>query len=343
MTLSSLTAMAAAPLSYVLVGFTRRYLVQRGIVDVPSGRSSHSVPTPRGGGLSIVAVVIGGIVVAALNGWIPATSVSVLIGGGVAIAAIGWMDDRQGLSPIVRLTVHVSAAIWAVYWLGGFDMLRLGSTSIAMDWASRVLSVLVITWSISAYNFMDGLDALAGSEAVLVGFVGGAFALLMGHQDIAFLSFLIGAASLGFLLWNLPPAKVFLGDVGSGFLGYCFVVLALLSERQRALPAVGWLILLGVFAFDSTVTLLRRIVRGENWRTTHRESAYQRAALRFGHHGPVTIVVLVADVVLAALCWFGWKSPQWWPAVVGVATALLALLYLAVERYAPVVKTGAAS
>lgn len=339
MTAAFMTAALAAPLSLALVGLTRQYLIQHGIVDVPSGRSSHSIPTPRGGGLGLVATVLLGLVVGVLAGWVPESGALVLILGGVAIAAIGWLDDQRGMSPKVRLSVHVAAAILAVYSLGGFAILRFGSTSVFMDWMSRVTSVAVITWAISAYNFMDGLDALAGSEAVFVGSVGGWFAVVGGYADIAFIAFLLGAASLGFLRWNLPPARVFLGDVGSGFLGFSFAVLALLSDGQHALPAVGWLLLLGVFVFDSTVTLVRRIVRGEHWFQNHRESAYQRAAMKFGRHGPVTLVVLAADVVLATLCWIGLAAPERWPLTVGAATVLLVLLYFAVERFAPVVTT----
>jgi Fuc2NAc and GlcNAc transferase len=155
-------------------------------------------------------------------------------------------------------------------------------------------------------------------------------------------AFLISAASLGFLPWNLPPAKIFLGDVGSGFLGYSFAVLALWSERSGSLPAAAWLVLLGVFAFDSTVTLCRRLARREKWYVTHRESGYQRAAAYFGRHAPVTAIVLAADVVLAGLCWFGWIRPGS-AALAGTASlAVLLFLYAAVERYAPVTLTGAA-
>ncbi|MES2176532.1 MAG: glycosyltransferase family 4 protein [Gemmatimonadota bacterium] len=333
-------ALVAAPVSWALVGMIRGYLVRQNILDLPSHRSSHSVPTPRGGGLGAVLVVLAGVGLATLLQWLPSHVIPVLLGGGAAVAIIGWIDDRGGVSPIVRLMVHLASAIWAVSWLGSFEVLRLGSTSQAMGAFATLVSILVVTWAISSYNFMDGLDALAASEAVYVGVIGGVFSLLGGQSGIAFLAFLIAAASLGFLIWNLPPAKVFMGDVASGFLGYAFVVLALASDRTNGLPAVGWLTLLGVFVFDSTVTLLRRILRGENWRTTHRESGYQRAALRLGRHGPVTVVVLLADLVLTGLCWFGWRNPGSWGFVVGAATGLLILLYYLVERFAPVEKTG---
>jgi Fuc2NAc and GlcNAc transferase len=328
----------AAPVSWFLILLTRRYVTSRGILDVPSDRSSHSAPTPRGAGLGIVIVTIFGTLAGGAAGWIPLAAVIALVGGGTAVALVGWLDDRKGLSAPVRLAMHLGASVWALLWLGYFPTARFGLPSPVGGVIAAVISLLAITWSISAYNFMDGIDALAGSEAIWVGAIGGLFAALTGHRDVAFIGLLLSAASLGFLPWNLPPAKIFLGDVGSGFLGYSFAVLALHSERSGSLPAIGWLVLLGVFAFDSTVTLCSRLVCREKWYVSHRESAYQRAALRFGRHAPVTAIVIAVDVILALLCWIGWTRPGMWGPVSLSALAILGLLYWLVERSAPVVR-----
>jgi Fuc2NAc and GlcNAc transferase len=326
----------AGPVSWLLILLTRRYVLSRGILDIPSERSSHSAPTPRGGGLGIVVVTVVGVLAAGAAGWISFPVVITLVGGGIAVAAVGWLDDTKGLSPAVRLATHFSAAMWALFWMGYFPSAQFGSTSLVAGVIAAIISLLALTWSISAYNFMDGIDALAGSEAVWVGAIGGLFAAVTGHRDVAFVAFLLSSASLGFLLWNLPPAKIFLGDVGSGFLGYSFAVLALFSERSGSLPAIAWLVLLGIFAFDSTVTLLRRLARREKWYVTHRESAYQRAAVHFGRHAPVTAIVIAVDVILAMLCWIGLTRPGVWGPVVTSALVILVSLYLLVERSAPV-------
>jgi Fuc2NAc and GlcNAc transferase len=326
----------AAPVSWLLILLTRRYVLSRGILDVPSERSSHSAPTPRGGGLGIVIVTVLGALTAGAAGWISFPVVIALVGGGSAVAVVGWLDDAKGLSPTIRLATHFGAAVWALFWLGYFPSAQFGSTSPVAGVIAVIISLLALTWSISAYNFMDGIDALAGSEAVWVGAIGGVFALLTGHRDVAFIALLLSSASLGFLLWNLPPAKIFLGDVGSGFLGYSFAVLALFSERSGSLPAIAWLVLLGVFAFDSTVTLLRRLARREKWYVTHRESAYQRAAVHFGRHSPVTAIVIAVDVILAVLCWVGLTRPGAWGTIVTSALVILVSLYSLVERSAPV-------
>ena len=333
-----LVVLCAAPLTWYCTKLTRQYAMSSGMLDVPTGRSSHRLPTPRGAGLAIVVVSILGIVAGAVAGWLPPAYAWTVGLGGALVAFVGWMDDRRGLSPFVRLVAHASASAWALWWLGGFRLLRMESSGWLMISVGMALSFLVITWAISSYNFMDGIDALAGAEAVWVGLIGGALALRSGHHDIAFVSLLLAAASAGFLHWNLPPAKVFLGDVGSGFLGYAFVTLALLSDREGALPAHGWLILLGVFVFDSTTTLLRRMIRGEAWNATHRESAYQRAALRFARHAPVTIVVLLLNVILSGLTIIGVIHPTRWVEIGAVAFFMLVAVYVAVDRFAPIAR-----
>lgn len=306
---------------------------------MPSSRSSHSIPTPRGGGLAIVLVTMIGTIVGAIAGWVSLPYAVTLAGGGTSVALVGWLDDRRNLSYRTRLAVHAGAAAWALYWLGGFTLLSQGSSRPVLMLVGAMVSLLVITWAITSYNFMDGIDALAASEAVWVGTFGGAISLYAGNTEVAFVALLLAAGSAGFLYWNLPPARIFLGDVGSGFLGYAFVTLALLSDGQGAVPAQGWLILLAVFVFDSTITLVRRIVRGEAFTATHRESAYQRAALHFGRHGPVTLIVLLLNVVLAALCLWGVMQQGRWLLLSATAVVLLVVAYLAVERFSPVIVT----
>ncbi len=323
----------------VSLGLTRavlRFALTRGVLDMPADRKLHTAPTPRGGGVGIVIVTLLGTLLAGAIGWIAMPVVLTLGVGGLAVAIVGWIDDRKGLSPRIRFTVHVLAAVWAVYVLGDIALLRFGWDTTIARYISTGLSILLVAWAINAYNFMDGIDALAGSEAAFVGAIGGALALVSGHADVAFLSLLIAAASLGFLPWNLPPARIFMGDVCSGFLGYCFAALALFSERHGALPVIGWLVLLGVFAFDSTVTLCRRIIEREVWFSTHRSSAYQRVAFRLGRHGPVTAAAMAVNIVLAGLCWIGWSAPNTWPIVVAGAAGLLTILYFGAERYSPV-------
>ena len=325
---------AAAAASWALTALVRRYALAR-LMDLPNARSSHTIPTPRGGGLAIAVVALGGIALLGAFGVLPWRIAAALAGGGALVAGIGWVDDHQHVVAPARAAVHFLAAGWALWCLGGLPELRLGPVALPLGIAGTVLGVLGIVWVVNLYNFMDGIDGIAGGEALSAGLFGGLLLLAAGNAPLAAASFLVAAAAAGFLAWNWPPAKIFMGDVGSGMLGYLFAVLAVASERAGAVPLVAWMILLGVFVVDATVTLLRRAARGEKWYDSHRSHAYQRAVQAGWSHGRVSGLVLAVNVVLAGLAAWGWMQPRLLPAAVALGAVLLAVLYLAVERARP--------
>jgi Fuc2NAc and GlcNAc transferase len=188
---------------------------------------------------------------------------------------------------------------------------------------------------INLYNFMDGIDGLAGGQAVLVGLVAAAVSWNAGVPSLAAIALLIAAAAAGFLAWNWAPAKIFLGDVGSGFLGFVFAVIALASELRGTTPLLLWLLLLGVFVFDATLTLTRRVFHGDRWYDAHRSHAYQRAVQAGYSHQQVTTACLTLTALLGALAWFGTEQGAWQPAVLGIGIVLLFVAYLSVERMRP--------
>lgn len=242
------------------------------------------------------------------------------------VSGVGWIDDRQSLSAGVRGSIHTAAAIWALVWLGGLPQLRVGFASIPLGGLGWVLAGFGIVWLTNLYNFMDGIDGLAGMEAVSVGLAAGTLALAAGDHGLAAVSWLLASASAGFLVWNWPPAKIFMGDVSSGLLGFSFAVLAIASENSNALPLFTWLLLLGVFIVDATATLLLRIRRGERWYEPHRTHAYQLAVYAGHSHRQVTTVVLGVNVVLAALSSVTWMWPMLTPWVLMASTASLILV-----------------
>jgi Fuc2NAc and GlcNAc transferase len=193
----------------------------------------------------------------------------------------------------------------------------------------------MIVWLINLYNFMDGIDGIAGGNAVVVALFGGLLAMRAGDLELGVVIMLVAGASMGFLVWNWPPARIFMGDVGSGFLGYLFGVIALVSQRHGPTGAAVWLLLLGVFVFDSTVTLARRVLRREQWYAAHRSHAYQRLVQSGRTHRQVTAAVLLSDcgLGLAALAVALGRAPVLW-VVLGAATALT-VLYLLVEHLKP--------
>ena len=293
--------------SMALTGLARRYAVSAQVVDVPNGRSSHVMPTPRGGGIGFVVLFL--LAVAALYSaeLLDLELAVALIGAGVSVAAIGFADDHRHVPAAYRLAVHAAAALWVVYWLGVLPTLALFGGSLP-PWLAASLVVACIVWIINLYNFMDGIDGLAGVEAVTAG-AGAAwlgFLLLPGGTWI--LPLLLAAGVGGFLVWNLPPARIFMGDVGSGFLGVCLATLAYESLAVRPAMFWAWTILLGVFVVDSTFTLLARLARGRVLYEAHRSHAYQHAARRFGHRA-VTLTVGAFNVL--------WLWPNAWLVATG--------------------------
>lgn len=301
----------ACPLAYILTGAVRSYTLRVGILDIPNARSSHTHVTPRGGGLAIAILFLGGVGVLTYIGVASSRVGIALFGGGLMVSCAGWIDDRLSLSAGIRAGIHVIAAIWALLWLGGLPQLRVGFAIIpfgALGWA---LGVLGIVWLTNLYNFMDGIDGLAGAEAVSVGVVLGALEMVAGAQGLAMLAWLLASVSAGFLFWNWPPAKIFMGDVSSGLMGFTLGVLATASENDHALPLLVWFLLLGVFLVDATATLLRRIRRGERWYEPHRAHAYQLAVQGGYTHKQVTLAVLGMNAGLALLAVVALEWQKW--------------------------------
>jgi Fuc2NAc and GlcNAc transferase len=325
---------AAAILSWLLASRVRLYALDK-LLDIPNERSSHSRPTPRGGGLAIAVTAIGGVIIAAMLRWIDWNLALALSGGAAMIATVGWVDDHRSLSALTRFAVQFLSAGWAMYWLGGLPSLIIGPSSISLGFVGTILGVIGIVWAINLYNFVDGIDGLAAGEAVTTGVIGGLILLGMGQSGLAMISLLIAAAAGGFLPLNWAPAKLFMGDVGSGMLGYLFAVLAIASENAGAVPLLIWVLLLGAFVFDATVTLCRRIMHGEKWYHAHHSHAYQRMVQAGRTHAQVSATVLLINLVLALLAIVAWLRPTFFLIAIGAGTVLLSIIYITVERIRP--------
>jgi Fuc2NAc and GlcNAc transferase len=299
----AVTVIFAFALSAWLTSRVRRFALSRGLLDVPNARSSHRRATPRGGGLAIVLASIVAWLVLAYRHEIPYHLLVALIGGGAGVAFIGFLDDRRPVPARVRFTIHVAAAIWALAWIGVPASLQVGAGLVSLGSAGWLLGILGIAWFLNLFNFMDGIDGIAASEATFVSW-GGAYVLLStgGSVGLAGAAVALGAACLGFLIWNWPPAKIFMGDVGSGYLGYVIGVLALASVHENPVTLWAWLILSAVFLVDATVTLVRRLFRGELVYQAHRSHAYQWLARRWNSHKRVTLSVLAINLLWLLPC-----------------------------------------
>jgi Fuc2NAc and GlcNAc transferase len=288
-------------LAALATGWARRMALAHAVLDLPNERSSHSVATPRGGGIAIVFVVTAAAVALGAAGLLPLPLCYAVLGG-LVVAAAGFADDRRPLRPAVRLAAHFAAALWAVYWLGGLPALQIGAHAVQLQGVGYCIAVLTVVWTLNLFNFMDGIDGIAATEAIFIAAAGAIIGIGGSASPAGTLGIVLAAACAGFLLWNWPPAKIFLGDVGSGYIGYVLSVLALSSGHQNPVNAWVWLLLGGAFFADATVTLTRRTLRHERVHVAHRTHAYQHLALRWRSHFAVTASLALVNLLVLLPC-----------------------------------------
>ncbi|MEE4719190.1 glycosyltransferase family 4 protein [Pseudomonas alliivorans] len=325
-----LAIMTIALASLLLTALLRRYALSRSLLDVPNARSSHSIPTPRGGGVAIVVAFLLAIVVLAGTGQISVATSMAIVGAGGMVAVIGFMDDHGHIAARWRLLGHFAAAVWALVWSGGLAPLSVMGTTVDLGVVGQICAVFYLVWMLNLYNFMDGIDGIASVEAVTVcGGIGLVYAL-SGFGELLWGPLILAASVVGFLYWNFPPARIFMGDAGSGFLGIALGMLSLQAAWASPQLFWAWLILLGVFVVDATVTLLRRLVRREKVYEAHRSHAYQFASRRLGGHLPVTLAVGLINVcwLLPVALWVVLTDAE---GIVGVMVAYVPLILLAVR------------
>lgn len=288
-----------APFTFLVSVFTvryvRRWALQRQVLDLPNTRSSHILPTPRGGGLAIVFTTLMGLLVYMIVSRDSASLLSLgYVIGALAIAIVSWIDDLHSLPNRVRFMVHFLAAIIAIAAVGYWREVTLPLTgSIYLGWLGLPLTVIWIIGLTNAYNFMDGIDGIAGSQAVVGGIGWSLLGWLSGQPMVIILGLLVASSSLGFLVFNWPPATIFMGDVGSAYLGYTFALLPLLSGSGHLAwsgAALSGFLLLWPFITDTALTFLRRLVHGERVFEAHRSHMYQHLVIAGHSHRTVTIL-----------------------------------------------------
>lgn len=317
-------ALATMSAAWMLTGVIRRYAL-RSMVDVPNHRSSHVVPTPRGGGLAIVLAMVGAWGLMPLLGLgVPGSWIA--LGAAVVVAGVGFVDDHNHVPAGVRLLGHVLAAVAIVWGLGGPPSIEFAGADLGAGLAGSFLAVLLVAWWINLTNFMDGIDGIAGAHVVAV-CLGGAWVNAIGGAGLPLIlgPVALAAAASGFLFWNWPPARIFMGDVGSGFVGAMIAVLTLQAGQVNADLAWAWIILTGTFVVDASMTLAVRIVRGEKLAQAHRNHTYQYLATRWGRHRDVTVLWTAVTACWLLPCalgvaWDGWtvgwrpssRFCRWW-------------------------------
>jgi UDP-N-acetylmuramyl pentapeptide phosphotransferase/UDP-N-acetylglucosamine-1-phosphate transferase len=322
--LFAIVTAGALILSLVVTSLALIYARRRGLLDLPGKRRSHTHATPRGGGMGIVAaMVLAGL--PAWHGLDPAASpvrVGAIALAILAVALIGWRDDHAPLSVLPRLAVHVLAAL-----LAGAAVLAPGPWPGAFGWMALLPLAVVLVGFINVHNFMDGIDGILGQQGLFVMLGYGLLATWLGRTGLATFAFASAAGCLGFLVFNFPPARIFMGDVGSGALGLALgAVASLLVQRD---PAMLWgcSILPSAFLVDSGLTLARRVFGGQRWYAPHRQHLYQWLVRVNWSHARTDVAYMIWNLaVVAPLAWLAvrWPAHGAWCVVGAYALAAAA-------------------
>jgi Fuc2NAc and GlcNAc transferase len=307
--------------------------ISKGLLDIPNARSSHDIPTPKGGGIVFMTLwVLIQILGYGLGMW-GNIELLLFLPGALMLALLGAWDDTHAISSKFRFLIQCLAA--------GFCLsISLWMVFPGWFWVIIGMPVLLITlvWSINLFNFMDGLDGIAAVEAVFVLGMGGVVCWVYGHPSLAMIAWSMVCVVLGFLTVNWPKASIFMGGVGSYPLGFLIGALAWVSAWVYGIPFILWIILYGVFGFDATVTLLRRMYYKQVWTEAHRSHAYQRLHQAGFSHQQVLFCVIALNALLSAIVLVIVFKPEW--TVVGFVLAMGLLLgaYAWVEYLNPMQK-----
>jgi len=291
---------------YLILPFTfvLSFMACRGVIhfsrklqwlDHPNSRSSHDSPTPTGGGIGIVLSFSLAVLVVFAN-TTPGFNHYLVLLFGLLVAAIGFVDDLFSLGIWSRISVQCLAIAGALAVMG-VPAIQIYTVVIPPGLITVALAGFCFLWFINLFNFMDGIDGLAAAEILFISLALFALSRTNENPELAYFILLLAAAVSGFMLLNLAPARIFMGDIGSNFLGYLLGVIMLAGTVNGVTSIWTCLILAGIFIIDATLTLLYRMYRGERWFYAHRNHAYQRAADMLGSHGKVVVAATLINLV----------------------------------------------
>jgi Fuc2NAc and GlcNAc transferase len=283
-------------LSFILTYFIKEHAIKNSLVAAITERSSHTVPTPHGGGIAIAISWFIGLSYLFFTNEID-TSLYYTLMVGIIISVVSYVDDLFELSAKIRLITQTLVAVSGLYFLGGFESFNLFFFSINNPIITNIFAFFMIVWFINLYNFLDGIDGYAGSESLFLGLAG--FLLFGGVHFLVLVTVV-----LGFLVWNWHKAKIFMGDVGSTLLGYNIAIFTIYYANQEATNFWIWIILFGLFWFDATLTLFRRYRNKEKLSQAHKKHAYQRLHQSGWKHDKVVITSLFINLLLFGLVYF---------------------------------------
>jgi len=283
-------------LSYTLTYIIKEISIKKSLVAEVNERSLHTTPMPHGGGIAIVFTWLSGITYLFFTNVIETPLYLALIFG-LILSIVSYIDDLIDLSPKIRLLTQAVIAFLGLFTLGGFEQLNFFYFTIENQFMTNIFAFLMIIWFINLYNFLDGIDGYAGSEAVFLSLA--AFIFFGGAH------FLVLAVSvLGFLVWNWHRAKIFMGDVSSTLLGYNVAIFTIYYGNQESSNFWVWIILFSLFWFDATLTLFRRYKNSEKVSQAHKKHAYQRLHQSGWSHSDIVIASIKLNILLFLIVYF---------------------------------------
>lgn len=273
-------------ITYLIIIIANRY----NIIDMPNARSSHVVPTPRGGGLAIVLSWYIGITYLWVTNYILSELYFALISG-VLLAIISLIDDLISISPKFRLVIQILTAVTALFFLEGFEFISNENFNLTYKLLINLVVVIGMVWFINLYNFLDGIDGYASIEAI---FIALAIFLFTGN----FILLVLVASTSGFLVWNWPKAKIFMGDIGSTQLGFVFIVLGIYFHNNSQFSFWFWVLLTSPFWFDASYTLFLRWRNKEVLSQAHKKHIYQRIVQSGFSHLKTDLYLVIINIVI---------------------------------------------
>jgi len=324
--LALVTFIAVIVVTGSLCGLSRRM----GLLDIPNRRSSHVTPVPRGGGVGFGLVLAGLVLLGSVLGFQDREVMIFLSVWILATLLLGWVDDRHGLAPVTRLAFQLALA-GSVVIVSGPLVEPLVPGAFFEHTAVRIMVTVVwFMWLLNLYNFMDGIDGIASVQAIVAAAVMAAWFAAVGDTSLAMIGLSVVASSAGFLVWNRSPAKLFMGDSGSTVLGLVLAWMAYAGVNRHGIPVLAFVLLLGVFIGDATVTLVRRLFRGEAITQAHRSHFYQRAVALGASHNQVTGLAGSFAILLSLLATLHWRVGEMHGLWVGLALVILTAVMAAI-------------
>lgn len=298
-TATAMTILGSFVASVATTWLVRGWLDRRRIVASPNQRSLHDKATVTGGGIALSAVLAVLWMALWMGGLSPGPALLIPL---AAFSLLGLADDIYNVAWPHKLAAQCAVAVFFVVAFGAFSRIDLFGLVIDVPWLATVLSVLWIVAFVNVYNFMDGIDGLAGGYGAFCACVLGVwFVLLGGNNGVSLFLYGLMAACLGFLVWNWAPARIFLGDAGSMMIGGTLAAVAIVGQREYGVPVSAFVLLFAVFIGDAGYTLVRRALKGERFWQAHKEHLYQRATQSGLTHSSVTVMVLLVSMIMSVL------------------------------------------